>query len=359
MRNFVPFLRRALPFALVVLAAAAYGPPAFAADGGQVDGTIGQRIQVAMNDMVGPLLFFVTLASTLGGVFLMAKGLLKLKDSHQDQNAFRTAFTCIAAATVLIALPEAAGIGMNSVMGTQGMMFQTSELKLVADALDGVTAAGQAPGISQRASSLVNVGGVNPCINGGIDSTVSCMAENLAKNVVPVGIIAVFAFVYLWGLWGLASYLFELARHSSERGGGSPQGFYTKGLTSILALTMLSLFMAVSQTIMGNVGPVGETGINAGSDILSYGLSGANVIQQYGKLIGYVFHILALFGVIAFAKGLFILKGVGDQRQNATFSHGIVFMIAGILMANAKLSTCTLMGTLSGFSAAKVVGFCT
>jgi hypothetical protein len=358
MKKFEAFLRRALPFGVALLVAGAYLNPSLAAAQGASE-TIGAKIQFATNNMVGPLLFIVSLSCALGGVFLFAKGLLKLKDSHQDQNAFKSAFTSLVAATILIALPEAAGIGMNTVMGTQGMMFRTSEMRLASDALDGAGAIGQSQSMSQGAVSLAEVGGVKPCIGSdGMSTAVPCMAENLAKNVVPIGIIAVFAFIYLWGLWGLGSSLFELARHSAERGGGSPQGFWLKALTSVLAMSMPTLFMAVSRTITGSEGNITEIGLSKSSEWLTYSVTGANILQQYAQMITYTFHILALFGVIAFAKGLFILKGVGEQRQSATFSHGIVFMIAGVLLANAKLSTCTIMGTLSGFSAAASVGFC-
>lgn len=346
--------------ALRVLAPAATSlaaTPAFAQNR-----TVGDMISAAMTDMVGPLLFVVSILCTLGGVFLYGKGLLRLKDAHQGQGEMKQAFTNIVVATILVALPEAAGIGMMSIMGTSNIFFSTSELQLAADALDGGAAAAKSQGLSGTLRGLASVASPENCIAAagaaGGGGGVPCMAKNIALNVVPIGIIAVFAFVYVAGLWGFGSALFELARHSGERGGGAPPGFWTKAVTAVLMLAAPPFFMAVSQSVTGSSGPVGMSGLQSSSTLLTYEIGGSGVLAQYSSMIGYLFHILALFGVVAFARGLFILKDAGERSQNATYSHGIVFMVAGILLANAKLSTCTILSTISGFGAASTVGFC-
>ena len=321
--------------------------------------TMGERIKTAVDDLVGPLLFCVTLLCSLSGAFLFVRGLMKLKDAHQGQGEMRQAFVAIFCATCLIALPEAAGMGMMSMLGTNNVFFSTSELSMASDALDGASAASKAKPLSSSIANIVQPKGVSPCFSGG---GVPCMAKNLAINVVPVAIIAVFAFVYVAGLWGFGSALLDLARHAGERGGGSPPGFWTKLVASVLMLAAPPLLNALSLSVMGDAGPVGLRGLDSGSSALSYtGTGQTGILLQYAQLIGYLFQILALFGVIAFVRGIFVLKGAGEQRQNATYSHGIVFMVAGVLLANAKLSTCTLMGTIVGFGSASnnVLGFCT
>ncbi len=349
MRAARPAARVASLAALIVLCAT----PAFA------EAAMGDRIKAAMDDMVGPLIFIVSLLSTLGGAILMIKGLLKLKDAHQGQGEIRAAFVSIFCATCLIALPEAAGMGMMSMMGTNNIFFSTSDLNL-ADALDGNAAASQSRSLSSTVAGLGRASPVTQCYTGG---GVPCMAKNLAVNVVPVAIIATFAFAYIAGLWGFGSSLFEMARHSGERGGGSPPGFWTKVAASIALLVAPPVLTALSQSVMGDPSPVGLRGLDTGSSFLTYeGTGGSGILKQYAELIGYLFHIAALFGVIAFVKGIFIMKGAGEQRQNATYSHGIVFMVAGVLLANAKLSTCTLLGTIVGFGTqgnlGNVMGFC-
>lgn len=350
-------MRAARPAARVASLAillALFATPAFA------EASMGERIKAAMDDMVGPLMFVVSLLSTLGGAILFIKGLLKLKDAHQGQGEIKAAFVSIFCATCLIALPEAAGMGMMSMMGTNNIFFSTSDLSL-SDVLDGNAAASQSKSLSSTVAGIASAQGVTQCYNGG---GVPCMAKNLAVNVVPVAIIATFAFAYIAGLWGFGSSLFEMARHSGERGGGSPPGFWTKVAASIALLAAPPVLTALSQSVMGDPSPVGLRGLNTGSSFLTYegGGGGSNILKQYAELIGYLFHIAALFGVIAFVKGIFILKGAGEQRQNATYSHGIVFMVAGVLLANAKLSTCTLLGTIVGFgnqgNLGNVMGFC-
>lgn len=318
---------------------------------------VGDRIEKSLSDMIGPLLFVVTLSCTLGGVFLFARGLLKLREASQDRNGVGGAFMTIAAATMLIALPEVAGIGMSSIMGGSGLIG-TNEISMANQALDGDAGITKSGGISNQVTRMATVTAPENCF--AADRGVPCMAGNIAKNIVPIGVIAVFGFVFLAGLWGFGSALFELARSHGQEGRGTPPGWWGKVLASVLMMNGPPFFMAVTNSILGTGGnAVGNTGLNSGSSLLTYNIQGATVLQQYATLIGHVFTIMVLFGVLAFVKGLFVIKSAAERQGNATFSHGIVFMVAGVLLANSKLSTCAILASIAGNEGAGMLGFCT
>lgn len=326
--------------------------------------TIGDRLQAGISDMVGPILFVITMISTLGGVILFAKGLMKLKDASGDRGAVGPSMMTIAAATLLIALPEVAGIGMTSVMGGSGLLGR-NDFTVADRVLDGDSASSRSGTPSSKLAGMAAVTAPENCMslagggNAGNGGAVPCMARNLAKNVVPIGVIAVFGFVFLAGLWTFGSALFELARSHGQEGRGTPPGWWAKVLAAILMMNGPPFFMAVTRTIMGNeANTVGASGLNAGSSLLTYNITGVNVLAQYTELIGHLFTILVLFGVLAFVKGIFVIKSASERQGNATFSHGVVFMVAGVLLANSKLSTCTILSTIAGDGNAGMLGFC-
>lgn len=318
---------------------------------------VGTRIQLGLTDLIGPLLFVITLSCTLGGVFLFAKGLLKLREASQDRNGLGGSMMTIFAATMLIALPEVAGIGMGSVMGSSGLIG-SRDISMANQALDGDAGISKGSGISTTVSRMATVTAPRNCIQE--RDAIPCMAENLAKNIVPIGVIAVFGFVFLAGLWGFGSALFELARSHGQEGRGTPPGWWGKALASILMMNGPPFFIAVTNSILGTDGnAVTTSGLNAGSSVLSYSISNVSVLQQYATLIGHVFTIMVLFGVLAFVKGLFVIKSAAERQGNATFSHGIVFMVAGVLLANSKLSTCAILSSITGDEGSRMLGFCT
>ncbi|AOG03411.1 putative membrane protein (plasmid) [Bosea sp. RAC05] len=344
-------LRRVIPAALLVM-----GPASGAFAQGDTSNTLGQSIFGAMGDMVGPILVAISFFAFLVGIFLVGKGIMKFKDasSHHGGGVGPAAFTLMAG-VLLIALPEASGIGMTSVMGTGGL-FGSGDLQAarVMDAADDGT--GKASTITRRVLGFTTPKGVENClVFTGTDNradAVGCMAKNIANNVVPVGIIAVFAFVFLAGLWQLGSAFGELAKQEQNRG-SLPNGWWMKVFTAILMMNGPFLLQAASKSVTGQVGPIGGTGLQEGSSLLRYTNVGG-VFTQYESLIGYCFTILALFGVMAFVRGLFIMKSAGEGRSNSTMGHGIVFMVAGVLLANSKVSTCVIMNTMMGSG----FGFC-
>jgi len=325
-------------FAILFMTPAAYA---------QENASVGFRLNQILQDLTSPLLFLISFSCAVGGLWLLAKALLKLKDSGGQSDQTSGAMVMLVAAVLLIALPEAAGVGMITMVGDQSGILNTTHLQKARAILDDTNP-------SQIDSAGGNRAFASPSNCYSEEKPVPCMAANLAQNVVPIGIVATFALAFIAGLWGFGHALFELAK--AQGGRPLPEGWWSKLIFNVVLLNAPVLFQTVSQTILGQGGTVGGNGLVSGSSLLKYNLSSNDALEQYQTLIGHVFTILALFGAIAFVRGIFVCKAAGEGRQGGTYGHGFVFIIAGILLANSKYSTCLVLNTMLG--ADGTFGFC-
>ncbi len=322
--------------------------------------TIGSSVQTAMSDAVGPLIMLISVASFAGGLYLFARGLVRLKNVPSDRAEAGPAFAAIFAAVLLIALPDVAGVGITTVFGG-GSLFGSSDLTQVSQQLDTDANGTHAQDMTSTIIGLATVSAPTSCLSGtGATGTsdsgnaVTCMAGNLAKNAVPIGIIAIFVFAFLAGLVTFASAILELTK--GEREQRSP-GLWPKMILSVLLMNALYLFMFSSNTLLGtSSSAISTKGLDTSSTLLKY-TGTSSSFQSYADLIGYCFYILAFFGVFAFVRGIYMLKNTAENKGQSTYGAGMTFMVAGILLANAKFTTCMVLTTVAGASAS-AAGFC-
>lgn len=182
------------------------------------------------------------------------------------------------------------------------------------------------------------------------------MGANIARNVIPMGIMALFAIVFLVGLISFALAIIDMAK-SSERGDNRP-GKITRLVTSILLMNAPLFYTVVTSTMLGDIdNPIGLDGLKASSSLLSYPVnSNIEIVQRFSQLLGHAFTILTFFGAWAFIRGIFMVKGVAEGRGQGSYGMAITYMVAGILMANSKFSACAILGTFGGSAMAQ--GFC-
>ncbi len=343
------------------LALAATAGPACAQDN---TNTIGGGLQTALNDAFGPVLFAIVFLAFAAGLFLFAKGLVRLTHATHDRGELGPAFLSIVAAVLLICLPEVAGVGVTSVF--QGSSFiGSSELLQVQQSYDSSGSGSSQPtqSIASRVMGFASVGNVDSCLSGSTggsgtnstDNAVTCMAHNIAANAVPMGVLAIFIFAFLAGLFTFASCVIELTKGDQNQ---RTPSFWMKLLGSILLMNAMWLFVMSTNTILGmGKDVIGASGLNSNSTFLSYSGNLGTSFAAYAQLIGYCFVILAFFGVFAFVRGITMLKNAAEGKGQATYTSGMVFMFAGILLANAKYTSCMVLTTVAG-SSASVTGFC-
>lgn len=317
--------------------------------------TIGNRLQAIVTDTWNPFFLLVAVASGLAGIYMFARGLMKVANASSQMSGANSkdwapGMVSMAIGGALVALPDAAGIGMTSILGAArgGSTLGSSGLDFSDNGISGNWLSGITGG-------TVGVGGVQNCL---VDTVApaACMAKNIATNVVPMAVMALFAMVFIFGLIIFATALIDLAK--SQDNPNHSRGHVTKLVTAALLMNAPVAFNLSTQTLLGREGTLSDIGNVVDSDLLRY-TSGSSleIVKRYTELIGHAFTILVFFGAWAFVRGIFMIKAVVEGRsQQGSFGMAGVYIVAGVLMANAKVSTCFILNTVGGASMA--AGFC-
>lgn len=316
--------------------------------------TIGEQLRSIVTEVWNPFLLLVVVGGAILGLFLFFRGLMKLVEASQggSRDGFGPGLTHIVVAAFLIALPDAAGMGMTSILGAakggttlSDAGLDYNDTSMTGNFLDAIT------------GGTASVGAVENCI--AAEAPATCMARNIARNIVPMAIMALFSLVFIVGLIAFASALAAIAR-SSERGERGT-GVMSRLVTSILLMNSPLFFSLATTTLLGDIdSPLGSVGhLNAGSSLLTYPTeSTLEIVQRYTELIGHSFTILAFFGAWAFVRGIFMIKSVAEAgRQGGSYGMAATYIIAGILLANSKFSACLILGSVGGEGMG--LGFCT
>lgn len=318
--------------------------------------TLGDLLSNMAGEIYRPFFFLIACSSFIGGLVLLAVGLLKLSRQNDTRGGlWDSGLAHIVAAALLIALPDAAGTGVMTVFGnvTGAGTLQGNGLDVGNDGIAG--SASSADIASGVFAAFANVGTVENCLAAAAPA--ACMAKNIAVNAIPMATWMLFGMSFLAGLVIFASAIMDITK--TQQNHGMPRGWLAKVVTSVLLLNSATLFTFASKTVLGrNDGPINEQGLNAGSSMLTYAPQGASIdiVKKYAELIGWCFTILAFFGAWAFVRGIFIIKASGEGRSQDGIGKGLVFIIAGILLANAKYTACVVLTTMGGSDMGN--GFC-
>lgn len=315
--------------------------------------TIGAVLKQLIDNVWNPLFLLIAVIAALGGIFMMARGLMKLAEAANDRGGrgYAPGLVWVVIGAMLVALPDAAGMGMQTVFGAAkgGGALDGTGL----DYNDGIGG----DFLSAMTGGTLSPGGVTNCIGSGVSEPAVCMAKNLATNAVPMGIMALFSLVFLAGLVGFATTLIEMAKSSEGR--DQSKSHITRLVICAMLMNAPMAFSFMNTTVFGSTqSTLSLTGLNTSSDLLKYNSgSSIDIVVKYSALVAYSFTILAFFGAWAYIRGIFMVKGVAEGGRSAG-SYGMagVYMVAGILMANAKASTCVILKTTGG--AGLAAGFC-
>jgi hypothetical protein len=312
--------------------------------------TIGDRLQSIGQELWGPLFLLIACASFAVGLYLLWTGLLKLSRQNETREGlWRSGFAHILAAALLISLPDAAGIGLRTVFSQS-----TAASALSGVGLDFESGTGSNP-MSSIAGNAASAAAPQNCM--GQDAPATCMAKNIASNAIPMAVWTLFGITFLVGLITFSAAIIDITKSQGQQ--GLPKGWGVKIVTSVLLMNAATLFTFVSNTVLSSTdSPITAQGLNAGSSLLQYPSdSSIQIIQKYAEMIGYCFTILTFFGVWAFVRGIFLVKATAEGRsQQGSYGMGFVFIVAGILLANAKYSSCVILTTMGGSQMAQ--GFC-
>jgi hypothetical protein len=326
--------------ALVAMTAGWYAlfmQPAEAATGASQ--SIGSVVQTFFQNISSPLVGLIIVATTMLGILIAASGIFRLADSGSRQggggNPTFDGLLRIAGGAFLAALPSFLGMGLASIYGSGSL-----------------NAGGFNSATFTAPSSCVSFTGGTANA-----AALTCVAQNVAQNMTPIVVPALFIAVVMIGMVLVAQGLYTVAMANSNGGRQMPKGWVAKIVIGFLICNTPYLISAVESSMGVTSGTISQTGYNSGSTLLTYTApTGTSMLQQWQSLIQYVFIILVMFGAIAVWRGVILLKAAADGTGQGSMGKGVTHIVGGVLIANAKFTMCIVMNTFMGNGAS--LGFC-
>jgi hypothetical protein len=306
--------------------------------------SLGEMVRAAATDIVGPFTVFIVAAAYLAGFWLCFVGLWKMAQNADKgfthDGAWLDGIMRIACGSLLVALPDTMQTGIYTFYEqSQGYNGNVS----------GAGVANTADCLTQAATADV----------------VTCVARNVATNLVPVFVEVAFVMFHIVGISLVFHAILVLAKSHGHGSRGIPDGLWPKMIIGFLLCNIPYLMSAVQTTLgygSGEILASGAQGMKGAAlsqvpSLLSYTAGGTSVaaLQKYQELIGWCFVILVMFGVISVWKGITHLRAFAEGQKQGTMGSGLVHILGGVMLANGKASTCFVMTTFVGGNG---LGFC-
>jgi len=300
--------------------------------------TIGGVLYGTSTDIVSPLSKIIVQVSFFAGLCLTAAGLYHLANHGDSRHPVTRngALLRILCGGALASLPDVMGSGVATLWA----------------------------GNYSYSHAMDSPGTVSNCVaeTSSNSNALTCVAQNFGVNVVPVALDLIFIISYLSGLIYGAHCLYKMMvatnhGHKTETG---------KTLWGFFIATVLTFFPRLIEDIMGTLN-FGESAVSDSNgsilstssvpSILAYSGdgSGTSVLTEFSSLLSWLFVACVLFGVISVLRGIIMLKhSLEGGGRNEGMTGGIVHIIGGACMTNAKAFVCLILSTFIGNG----MGFC-
>lgn len=275
-----------LPLSALLLTAAT---PAHAA------GTLGDVINRLISSTDG----FTTVLSAFAyitGLLLIVQGVFKFKD-HVDnpaQHPLSAGVKRFIAGGAMLALPYAATAVRGSVMqGNAGLQVH---------------------------GNLSSTGG------SGMDAMIVQFISNIYEPMTTM----ISGFVYLGAIMFLMSGIYRLTKTAQE----GPRG--PSGLGTIMTFLVSGALFAYGDMVGSFADSLfGGAETHMTSSISSNVISNSADAQKVESVVNALMAFIMIVGMIAFARGLFVLKAFADgHHQNASLAQALTFLFGGSLAIN-------------------------
>lgn len=157
------------------------------------------------------------------------------------------------------------------------------------------------------------------------------LAEMFIAFVVDIFVPArrlILILCYIAGLGLLVLSFLRMLKHSNSLYHQAPSALGTMMtfLTGFVLMRLPSWLDAFALTIFG-------TGASRGTSILSYTTTADSRFDALNHVLNNaIFEILSLIGLIAFIRGIFVLRACSDGRPSATAGSAFMHMLGGVAL---------------------------
>jgi hypothetical protein len=300
---------------------------------------VGGMIYSMASDIANPVGMLLIAGAYLTGFWLAYSGLMAFyRGSNGDHHRYAEGLLKLVGCALLCSLPDTFGVGVATFFGSNGSY--TGNL----------------------ATAFANHA-VQDCTTVSGDAGITCVAKNVATNLVPIFVETSFVLMKVLGFCMGGSLIYKLAASQNERGRGLPDGWTVQMGVAFILCNAPSLW-AAAETSLGVSNPLitgsGAQGLGQSGppSMLAYTYSGSGagtLLASYQQLIGWCFVILVMFGIVAMWRGIMQLKAHAEgNKQGGGLGSAFVHIIAGVILANGKYGTCLAMTSIIG----QGLGFC-
>ena len=284
--------------------------------------SLGDMFCSFQNSTVTQLVTLIFGAAFIGGIYLFWRGLqllIRATDTNGQQTKLASALLPLASGAFLIALPATIAIGLGTLYDDNGVWdFETQD--------KGAT------GTLESGDLLSMIG--NFAINA---------AGPLSTLVMGIAVVI--------GIVLIASSMFGMAKLADPSGQGDTfKAVATKFFVGVCLVNVFWIMDAIGASF-GLKSMDSSSLTNITKNALSYATAVTetdNVTDRFNNVIQVAFMALIPFGLIAFVRGMLILKDSASGAQQASIGAGFTHIIGGIALVNAKVVSCAIMKTLAG-----------
>jgi hypothetical protein len=317
------------PLLLLVLMATLFATsPAMAERASQ---TVGGMFTQVGNEFRNILPDLVLAGSLLLSVFLVATGLARLVEMS---NGGRD------------------GLGKDATMRLLGGGFLAS----VPLMLGSISSTFFGQRLDGWGSAGIQAASPNTCFvptGGGIPF--GCVAENIAINVAKPGTLVLFGLAFVAGAYLVASGLYKLAVSQGQGNQTEAKTWLPRVIFGALLAQLPPLIGTIAFTLGYSSSIINVSGLQqvAAPSLSIPGPTGMSSVEL-NSLLGNIFMICVLFGVLAVWRGISKLRSFSEGQDREGIGMAMTHIVGGVMLTNVKMTICFVMGTFMGNG----LGFC-
>ena len=182
-----------------------------------------------------------------------------------------------------------------------------------------------------------------------------CVAENIAMNVAKPGTLVLFGLAFVAGTYLVASGLYKLAVSQGQGNQAEAKTWLPRVIFGALLAQIPPLIGTIAFTLGYSSSIINVSGLQqvAAPSLSIPGPNGMSSVEL-NSMLGNIFMICVLFGVLAVWRGIAKLRSFSEGQEREGIGMAMTHIVGGVMLTNVKMTICFVMGTFMGNG----MGFC-